>query len=366
MADILTYSEIIEQMKAYLIANQDLITDFNENSALDTQLQAFAAQIAQAYSKMSGSFKKQFEQIPFQFFQFDRKQPAFASTTVVFSRDAAGDEVVIPIGTIISDIAGNLFTTTEEATILSGETLSNAVAATANETGSQTNGTIGSVTILVTSVNGVNAVTNNIAVSGGRDKESLASYFRRFTEYILGLQGGNTYSIKSRAEAVPDIQSAFVDEHFPPLSGIYNFTVYVDDGSGSTPQSLLDFVYLVLDGNDTEQYQGVACGGINFRVLSASLVSINVVTELDLDPAKGDEVLVKSQAENAIINYLNSLEIGRDVLYSDINRILKNIQNVYNINTLTLNGSDNDIAIAADEVARQGTITVTFSAVHPR
>ena len=366
MAGIRTYNQIYEDMRNFFIANQDVVTDLNSEGGLDTMLRAFAQEMAQGYTKVSGGFKKQFDAIPFQFFDFDRRQAMKASSTVVISRSVAAATVItIPSGTIVSSPSGNLYITQEAGEISSGNTNSGAINVQAEKVGSSYNGQIGSISVINSTVDGANTVTNNIAISGGRDKETNAEYFARFTEYILGLAKSNPYGIKSIAAGISGVQSVYIENHFPPISG-YNYTVYIDDGSGASPQSLLDDVLLAIVGNDTEDYQGANSAGINVRVLGASLVNLAFVMQLDADPVLGDEDLISSQVESVLVDYMNSLNIGQDVLYSEISRIIKSIDNVYDINTLTLNGGTSNISVAVNQIARAGSVTVTFSSSHPR
>ena len=361
--DILTAGEFQSQMRAFFIANQNNITDLNSGSALDTQFNAMSVQLNQALVKVSGGFKTQFEQIPFQTFDFQRKPELSASATEIFSRQT-GDpvEITIPIGTIVGTSSGLLYTTTAAGAILSGNTSSSAIPITANEAGIAYDAQINAITVLNSSVPGVNSVTNNIAASGGRDKETNSEYFARFTNFILGLQGSNRFGIFTAAVNVATIQSAYVEDHFPPALGIYNFTAYVDDGSGSVPQDKLDEIYLEIYGNDTSAYQGWAAAGINFRVLTAGLIPVNIVYTAQIDPNVSTSSEIKLLIEAALNNYINSLWVGSDVLESEVIRILKGINGVVDIpsSLLTLNGGDN-VTVTAAQVARVSSITPTIT-----
>ena len=363
MSDILTQKQFLDQMREFFIANQDKITDLNSESSLDTQFAAMATQLNQALIKVEGGFKKQFEQIPFQTFDFQRKPETFSSGTEVFSRQSGDpEEIPIPIGSIVGTPSGLLYTTTAVGAILSGNTDSSAIPITANEAGTQYDAQIDKITVLNSSVPGVNSVTNNTATAGGRDKETNSSYFARFTNFILGLQGGNRFGIFTAAVSVDTIQSAYVENHYPPELGLINFTVYVDDGSGSVPQAKLDEIYLEIYGNDTSAYQGWAVAGINFRVLTAGLIPVNIVYTAQIDPNISTSSEIKLLIEAALNNYINSLWVGSDVLESEVIRILKGINGVVDIPSilLTLNGGDN-ITVTPAQVARVSSITPTIT-----
>jgi uncharacterized phage protein gp47/JayE len=349
-------------MRDFFVANQTKITDLNPGSALDTQFKAMSIQLNQAQVKASGGFKTQFEQIPFQAFNYERKTELFSSGTAVFSRAVADPtEVTIPIGTIIGTSSGLLYTTQNEVVILAGNTDSAVANIIANKAGAEYDVQIGLINVLNSSVPGVNSVTNNTATSGGRNRETNSEYFARFQNFILGLDGANRYGIFTAAVTVDNIRSAFVQDHFPPESGIYNFTVYVDDGSGSVPQSKLDEIYLKIYGNDTSELQGYAAAGINFRVLSAGLVNVAVAYTVKIDLNSTDATAITATLNNTITNYINSLWVGSDVLISEVNRLIKGTSGVLNVEALTLNGLEDDVTTLASQVPRISTITPTVT-----
>ena len=355
---IQSQSELYEEMKAYFIANQGKITDLSKGSAMDTQFNAFASQINQGLIKASGGFKKQFEQIPYQSFNFQRKTEEKSSATVIFSRQVAGlTQINIPIGTVVSTSSGLLYTTQDAVSILAGNTASGVANVIADESGEAYNVFIGVINILSSSVAGVNSVTNNTAASGGLNKESNSSYFARFTQFILGLAGSNDYGIFTAAVTVSTIQSGYVQNHFPPASGLWNFTIYVDDGSGSVPQSKLDEITLKVRGNNTSGFQGYASAGINFRTLSAGLVAIAVVYEITIDPSTTSAAGTTAAVNNGITNYINSLWVGSDIILSEVNRIIKGINGVLDVPVLTLNATTANIVVASSQVGRVSSIT---------
>lgn len=359
MSKVLSVSEFVTQIKNFIIANQDIITDFNDGSTLDTQIEAFATQLNRVQTSAEGKFKQQFEQIPFQVFSFNRKEETTASGTVVFSRQNADPvEIVIPVGTVVSTVGGLLYITQNEAKILSGAVNSSTANIIADTPGSEYNVLVGEVNIIVSSSTPeLNAVLNNAPCTGGADKETNSKYFTRFVNYILGLQGSNTYGIFTAATTVDTIVSAYIEEHFPAISGYYSFTVHVDDGSGNVPQSKLNEIATKIKGNNTAEYQGYAAAGINFRVLSSGLVSVAVVYEIKIDAASTDPSTITSIINNAITSYIDNLWVGSDVIWSEVNKIIKQITGVLDVTNLTLNGTNANVVTTASQVPKVSTIT---------
>jgi len=360
--EIIGQSELYQSMINYMVANQDVVTDFDKGSGLDTQLNAFATQINQALVKCSGGFKSQFEQIPFQVFDFQRKTAEKASGTVVFSRqDPDPIEILIPAGTIVATSGGLLYTTQNDVVILAGATSSNVANIIADAVGKDYNVFIGIITEINSSIDGINSVTNNTACVGGKDKESNSAYFARYTNFILGLAKGNRYGVFTGATSVETIQSGYVEDHFPPEAGLYNFTVYVDDGSGNVPADKLNEVKLVLYGNDTSDFQGYVSAGVNFRVLSAGLVNVAVAYDVKINPTLSNASAVTVAVNEAIQNYINNLWVGSDVIWAEVNRIAQGINGVIDVVTLTLNGTEDNIETQPSQVPRVSSISSAVS-----
>jgi uncharacterized phage protein gp47/JayE len=355
---VLTRDEFNLSMKNYFLANQNRITDMNTGSAIDTQFKAVATQLNQVMVKADGGFKRQFENIPYQVFDFDRRQEEFAFSTGTFTAPApVTEQINIPSGSIVGTANGLLYLTESVVSILVGQDTSGVASVKAENPGAEYNVKVGDISILNSSIQGVSGFTNITAASGGKNVESNAEYYARFAIYILGLQGSNRYGVLTGALGVATIQSGYIKDHFPPESGIYNFTIYVDNGSGTTPQATLDEVKLVLSGDGTSQYKGRVVPGIIFRVLSAGLVNANITYEVEIDAVNTTPEEIEANATAAITNYINSTWVGMNIIHSVIIKILQNIQGVVSVQSVTINGSESNLIIQPSQVARVNTIS---------
>jgi uncharacterized phage protein gp47/JayE len=207
-----------------------------------------------------------------------------------------------------------------------------------------------------TAIAGVDTVNNSSSTSGGLDAEDDNAFLKRFTEYIKGLGKGNVYGMIAGAKSVNGVRSVSIVEHFPPITGNYNASVYIDDGSGNAPQILIDAVTLVLVGDGTENYPGYKPAGINIRVLAPSKVTININVTVTETGEIGQDVLTVN-IENAINNYINNLQLGEDVIRNKLIDAIMNLVGIYDIDLTTPSGNT---AIAATQIARVGTITIDF------
>jgi len=185
-----------------------------------------------------------------------------ASGIAVFSREVAGNAVTIPIGVRIKTVAGLVYITTTIGTIALGGTVSNNVSVQAENVGIAYNVIANTITLFDTDVDGVNSVTNPLAVTGGVDIETLDAFDTRFRAYIEGLGRSNKAGLKTGALSVNGITSASVIDLFPPIDNV-NCYVYVDDGSTSgISDALVEQVQATLDGDGTTINPGYRAGGV--------------------------------------------------------------------------------------------------------
>lgn len=352
-----TYRAIFADIKTWIIANQDIITDFNEGGVLNSLCEAVSLEIEQIYLRCRIGFIQYLSNLPFYAFGFSELPGALASGSVIFSRNiATTDPVTIPIGTIVSSPSGLLFTSTSEGTILANQTDSGSVSISANEIGTRYNLPASSVTIITTPVNGVDSVNNSSALSGGLDGESTEDFKNRFKDYILGLGRGNVYGIITGAKTVTNVRSVSTIEHFPPLSGLYNVSVYIDDGAGNAPAELIAEVENVLIGDGTETYPGYKPAGINLQVVPPTKVTVNLDITVT-DSGDYDRTDLEVAIEAAVSSYINNLKLGEDVIISTIIKTIMEVAGVYDV---VLNSPGANITISASQIARLGTITTGY------
>ena len=357
MATIKRYAEIMAAAEANMIARQDKITDFNEGSIAHTFCDTASRLLERAYVSIRQGYNEQLKILPYSIFGLTKKSGTYAGGSVVFSRSSAlTSSTVIASGTKVSG-GGYSFTTTASATIAAGETTSDAVAATADEAGSGANvdaGTISSIDSVVSS--DVVAVTNTSAFTGGCDEETDTEFYSRFQTYINGLSGTNSYAVKAAALSVDGVKNAELLVHTPPAEDIYNFTVYIDDGSGSATDDLIEAVTLAIEGDGTEANPGHVCPGINFRVLAPTMTTVDV--ELTVTIAEGaNQDDAEAEITEIVTELVNSKTIGESVLRSEIISAL--MDEVYVLDVEVTSPAAN-VEADTTQVLRLGTLTITI------
>jgi uncharacterized phage protein gp47/JayE len=355
-----SFDQIYSDMQNYIIAHQDRLTDFNDGGVLNSQIEATACEIAMLYVRGRVGFSSFLRSLPYSVFGFQMKDGVKASVRLVFSRSRPFSyETPVPAGTVAA--CGNLnFITSEAGAVPSGATASGPIAAIAQETGDKYNIAAGTVKTVVSALPAdIVAVNNPESSTGGENTEDWSAYMDRFADYILGLQRTNGSGMLSGLNGGRLIRSMTVDEHFPPLEGIWNMTLYLEDGSGGmTPEALAE-AKRIIDGDMARGIGGYRAPGLNVRYLTPETVPVTlhvtVTTERDI-ANEVDESVVASEVDDAVRKYINGMKIGASVLLSDITVLLKRLPSLSNVRVTY---PEDDIAVTPSRIARYEDCVVT-------
>lgn len=357
-----TYNSILERMKNHMIAGQSKISDFNAGSMIMTLFESVARPLEQAYIDTRNGYMNNLRAVAYSVFDFEKKGGTNASVNVVFSRvNASSASVTVPSGTKISD-GSYTFITTERAIIAANATESNAVSATAENTGTDYNLAANTITTIESVVpSEVVEVTNPAKAYGGADSESDTEMLARFKNYINGLQGTNYYGLKSGVLGIDGVRSVGIAEHFPPKNNIYNVTVYVDDGTGNLTDTLKETIETKINGEQTSENPGLRAAGIQVDVMSATNVPITV--SVTCKTYRTEDALAISEIKQAIEQAINGLGINEKVVWTDIILALRRISYVKDVSNLLINGASDNISINIDQIARFESANVTVESV---
>lgn len=351
---IKSFDQIISDMVAWIVANSPNLTDISPGSVIRSFCEGGALSMEEIYVSTYLGFRRYLDNIQETVFDFPRKAGTKASVDVVFSRAVANGEITIPIGTRVKTASGLRYFSTEVGTILAGQTASNSVEVEAEEVGTAYNVSAASVTVLEDTIAGVDTVTNALAAVGGVDLETDIAYKNRFQAYIEGLGRSNVAGIQAGALSVEGITSASIVELFPPVADI-NVEVYVDDGSSSgVSTEKVAEVQSVIDGDGTEDNPGYRAAGINVLVIKPSIVTQNITATLTV-LAGVDTDQLETDVVGALTAYVNTLSVGSDIIY---NELVSSIMGVYGVSDVNLTSPAANVAIAATQVGRIGTVTL--------
>jgi hypothetical protein len=358
--EVKPFNEIYNDMKNYMIAHQDKLTDFNDGGVLSSQLEAMSREMHELYIRCRVGFSSFLRSLPYSVFNFTLKDGVKASTRVVLSRSKPFSyETPIPAGTIIA--AGGLhFLTSEAGEVLSGDINSAPILAAAQDAGDKYNVSAGAIkTIVSTLPADIVAVHNPVPATGGEDTEDWASYIDRFADYIIGLQRTNYSGILSALNNGHLIRSMSIDEHFPPLDGIWNMTLYLEDGSGGmTPEALAE-AKRIIDGNIALNIGAFRPPGINIRYRTPEIipVTLRITVEAEQDIINDvDQSIIANEVIDSVRKYINRQKIGSSILLADLIVVIKRLSSVSNVK---ITCPEDDILVQLNKIPRYEDCVVT-------
>ena len=354
-----SYSDLLSEMKNYMIANQSKITDFNDGSVIMTIFESVARVIERAYIDTRNGYTNNLRAIPYAVFDFEKKEGSKATVSLIFSRSSTGtNSVTIPTGTRVSD-GTYYFVTTESGTIEAGDTDSGNIAAEAEEVGLSYNVSANTITTIESSVAAeIVSVTNPTKATGGADEETDTEMLSRFKTYINGLQGTNEYGLKAGLLAVDGVRSVGIEEHFPPEDDTINVTAYIDDGTGNLTDDLKEEVEDVINGDGTSTNQGLRACGVNVEVKAATQVEIAISVTCTI--YRTEDAVAQADILEALQDEIDSLGINENVVLTSLILRLRRISYIKDVSDLLVNGSAENVTIAVNQIARFSSASITL------
>ncbi|RLA24864.1 MAG: hypothetical protein DRQ62_04165 [Gammaproteobacteria bacterium] len=120
---------------------------------------------------------------------------------------------------------------------------------------------------------------------------------------------------------------------------------------------LLQKVQWIIDGNETEEYEQVRAAGTQVEVLEPTVVTPTI--EVTITTEEGVSfVTISDSIQTVILNYINSLGVGADIVVSEIITRVQNLDTVYDITMVT---PTSNTAIADGSLARAEASDITVS-----
>jgi uncharacterized phage protein gp47/JayE len=331
-------------------------------------LQSFALEIAKL-TRLATSYGADADSWIADFGIITRLGAQPASGSVTFSRyTAAASAPVIPVGTTVQTTNGGIsfsvyadttnvaYSAASNGYILAASTSSVTVPVKAVIAGTSGNVAAGAISLITSSVPGVDTVTNASAFTNAIDTESDADLKTRFRLAINALAKGTEAAI---GLAITSIQSGmqYTIQENVTYGGATQYgyvTVVVDDGSGNISSTLLTAAQNAVSSANG----GVRAAGVIVGVFAATITSANVTATVTTLPGY-DHPTVVAQVISAITNNINGLGLGNGLPFFDIPGWIMAVPGVQKINALTLNSGTSDIAASPLHTIKAATITVS-------
>lgn len=352
-----SFSEIYEDMKNYVLTHQTVgkVTDMNDGSTIASILEAVARQMAGAYVAIVSNVDSYIRLFAAQQFGLTQMPGIAASGTVTFSRLIATDAAIsIPAGTIVGTSSGLSYETLDTVAIEAGYTGSAASRVRCTTLGAEGNVSAAAITEIISTLSGVDAVTNSAALTGGTEEETREAFDDRFAEYVSGLGRSSAPGIRAAVLGTIGVRSCNLVEHFPPTAG-YNLSIYAEDGSGSLPAPIKSSIDAVVFGDGVNN-SGCKGAGVQARVLAPTISDIDVTATLAASTTI-PRSYIEADLVNKITAYINSLGIGDPVQESILRDICAQQYGIIGVLSLVVAKS---APLDGAAIGRAHTITIAM------
>lgn len=297
-------------------------------------------------------------------YAFTRLPATAAGGGVTFSRFTSVGSAFIPIGMSLrtadasqaflvqADPSHPNWATGRNGYLISVGMTSATVPVRAAIAGKMGNVQAGTVSLVATSLPGVDAVENAVALVGGINAESDAAFRTRFIAYIASLSRATSTAVKAAIAGVELGLNFSVIENVgvngSPQPG--SFVAVVDDGTGSPLPSLLTRVAAAIEA--------VRPVGTIFAVISPTVMNAAIVLGVTTDGSVHHGAAVTA-VRNAISSYVSGLPIGAALPFARITQIaFAASAAVTNVTGISLNGAGADLRPTAVGVVRPSSIVV--------
>lgn len=339
------FTSAAASMMNFVKATSTKITDFNIGSVARTLLEAVAIEIEELYQNYFHGLKEAIPVSMYTTLDFNAFAAIPASNLIRVYVASSPTARTIPANTVFSSVGlASSYQLLADVTIPPSTTELDVrvVAVTPGVLGNIPAGNEFSTT---PTISGFVRATNLVAFTNGMDAETPADRKARFSSYITSLARGTNaallYGLKTASLVnahgieVERVKSATVVEPYltdvtAPISLV---NCYVHNGTGSTSGALVERAKQVVYGYYDENgvpVPGWKAAGVKVEVYPAIEALVDVAGTLTELPGYDKSVLI-TQAQQAIYAYLLALPIGEKAIKSEIVRLVKEVEGVYNI-----------------------------------
>lgn len=288
-----------------------------------------------------------------------------ATGLVTFSRFTGTSPALIPVGaqirtadgtqffTVISDITNSAFDPAQDGFVIPATVLSLSVPVQASTPGSVANVGANTITVLASSLPGVDYVTNAGPLTTGVDAENDQAFRSRFPNFLQSLSKATrqaiTYAVQSLGLGLQVQIVEFQSYAGAAQSGF--FYVVFDDGSGAPSDALRDRVYQAVDA--------VRAQGIQFGVFKPTVTNAAISFEIVVAAGFSKTALI-AMAGTKVGVFVNSLGLGSGLPYTRLLQVIYDTSaGILNVKNLTVNGVALDIAPDPRATVKVTSVAVT-------
>lgn len=205
----------------------------------------------------------------------------------------------------------------------------------------QANVAPGFISKLVTSVAGIDTVTNSAATAGGNAAESDPNFKSGFPSYLQSLARGTPAAITSSITSLQSGMEVTLLENktFGGTTQNGFLTIIVDDGSGAPPSPLV-----INAANQADLYRAA---GIQIGVFAPTIQTVAVTYTIVSAPTFNHAAMVAASVA-AVQAYIDSLQDGQTLFWSQLFQVIYDAVpgGIIDVTNLLINGATSDIVPA--------------------
>lgn len=219
--------------------------------------------------------------------------------------------------------------------------------------GVQGNVPVGAISLMGTSVAGIDIVTNPRAFANGSDQETDAQLRARFPLWLAAKASASRGAIENAVAGVQNnLAYAVFDGQTPDgASRAGYFTVVVDDGSDRVPEPVLRKVYA--------QVENCTALGVGFSVQRPLILSLDIAMTVHI-VKDADAARVQTAVMAAIDQDIRAARIGGGYAFSRLAYLAYAAagEAVTTVTQISLDGAQNDVPGQARQSLLPGMISV--------
>lgn len=286
-----------------------------------------------------------------------------ARGSVTLARFTPGLPAMVPVGATVKTVDGAwTYAITDDGAsldevlggyqVVAGQT-SITLPVVATVAGAGGNAAAGTVTLLSSSIPGIDTVTNAAPLVGGTEAETDAALRTRFAAYIASLPRAVRIAIDY---AVSQVQAGLswtvLEQQLPDgTSAPATFTVVVDDGTGAPPSDLLTRVAAAV-----EEFRPL---GVSFAVVAPVLLPANIDMKIST-VSETDHAVAVAAVAKALTDYINALPLGSGLSYNRLSQVaLSASPLVDDVTSFTINGGFASLPAAPRQAIRAAIVGVS-------
>lgn len=367
------FTTLVEQSAAAVQASAAQLLDFTAGSVLRAILEANAGvalwlqwlillvlqstRLATSSGADADSFGADFG--------FTRLGAVTAAGQATFSRYTPSQAALVPTGATITtpdgatsfivttDISHTAWIADQKGYRLGAGVTAITVPIAATAPGTAGNVLPGTISLITTSLPGIDLVTNAHALSGGMDAETDAAFRARFQSFIDSRARATvqavTYAVTSLRQGI----SCSVQENTDGTGAFMpgRFLVTLDDGSGAPAASLIAAAQAAVEA--------VRPVGSIFAVQPPRLITADISLMLSLTSG-ADQASTIATVNAAIAGFVNTLPVAASLPYTRLAQLAYDASPaVRNMSGLTLAGGTADLLAGPGDVIKLGTIAIS-------